>query len=91
MGVHPALGQGRPAAPGQPWTAARFHVDPSVTTAFTLDEVRTTVDAPADVVVDADVVEHYAANGYAAWRTGPVYESPRLEFEGQAPQVQRLA
>jgi hypothetical protein len=62
-----------------------------VTTAFTLDGVRTTVDAPADVVVDADVVEHYATTGYRAWRTCPVYETPRLEWEGQAPQVHRLA
>jgi len=91
LGVHPALGPGRPVAPGQPWTAARFRVDPSVTTAFTLDGVRTTVDAPADVVVDADVVEHYATTGYRAWRTCPVYETPRLEWEGQAPQVHRLA
>jgi hypothetical protein len=91
LGVHPALGPGRPVAPGQPWTAARFRVDPSVTTAFTLNGVRTTVDAPADVVVDADVVEHYATTGYRAWRTCPVYETPRLEWEGQAPQVHRLA
>ena len=91
LGVHPSLEQGRPVAPGQPWTAARFHVDPSVTTAFSLDGVRTVVDAPADVVVDADVVERYAATGYAAWRSGPVHESPRLVFEGRAPQVHRLA
>ena len=49
------------------------------------------MDAPADVVVDADVVEHYATTGYRAWRTCPVYEAPRLEWEGQAPQVHRLA
>jgi hypothetical protein len=49
------------------------------------------VDAPADVVVDADVVERYASTGYAAWRSGPVHASPRLVFEGRIPQVHRLA
>ena len=91
LDVHPGLDCGRPLEPDQPWTAAGFQVDPSVTTAFTLDGVRTTVHAPARVVVDADVVESYASDGYAAWRTSPVYEARRLAFEGQTPQVHRLA
>jgi beta-fructofuranosidase len=49
------------------------------------------VDAPADVVVDADVVERYAETGYAVWRSGPVHASSRLVFEGREPQVHRLA
>ncbi len=90
MTVHPALDVGEPVDAGATWTAARFHVDPATTTAFTLDGVRCPVTGPAEVVVDADVVESYGTTGYAAWRTPSVYEARRLEFEGDPPPVHRL-
>ncbi len=88
--MHPDLDRGEPTDIGAPWTAARFHVDPEVTVAFTLGGVRCPVTEPTEVVVDADIVESYGATGYAAWRAPVAYDSPRLQFEGETPQVHRL-
>ena len=90
IGIHPGLGAGEAVDAGAAWTAVRFRVDPATTTAFTLDGLRCPVTTPADVVVDADIVESYGEDRYAAWRTAGVYETRRLVFEGEEPQVHRL-